>query len=863
MANISIESFKGLYTNTDQYSADGAIVAENVDIDLLNDIKKAMGYSLLSGVPASGITQCLGAIEFNGYIVAMLSNGTSGKLYRTLPSLMSWELIESTQTYSAVNRVQFVKYASSLSNKTYLIFVNGAQTTITSPSTTYGGVYYWDGASTGANVIQHFGKSNNPTGSVIEVHNDRLWVGDITYLENTAQANARHWIVVSKIAPESMDTSATINAMTVSPVAKGRTYVTTAAAHSFAVGDRVYCSSFNNTAGTSVLNGKYFNVTEVPDNTHLYIDADTNGFTASTSGTVTLRGNTWCPAVTDYDDALVGAGIFRCDNDASDYVMQLKSAFGALVIFKKRSIYFFIGTLESGNFTLARKMNLPYGAVSQSVCLTEGSLWFISQYGLSKIEGVTVKTVQTQLDNITAITYTEKIKPDFIAISNKANLVLSLRGVKLIMHNAQDRYDFVLDLTNGEFTKHINRLADAYVSVLEDNYAVWGGYVFLLESGYNIYDYQTTSTAPEVVFLNALQYNSELDVNRTDSYVDINPYTIQSRSVNARFYNYQTISGTNYNATSTLDTSPVSLAKNVFSFWSNNLKNGTNKIYIAPVGSDKGLFVVQSSSKILISVKSTNSVASQYNLPFTTLDVIHHYMIIYNNAAETITLYLDSVLQSTTSVVAATLASFVMNDTLIQGGSVSLASVIHDFSIFNYTTLSATYSDAQIAAYLYNNTFNAGRYKLVNELSYLLTLANTSKYKLPVMDFKEPSFLKQIKQLMMLIEGTATDVPCSLTVNLYYEGSAVAGKTISFDVKQADVKTWAEVTQNETLTWSVITSAETATWLSIIGGIISILTRRAFDLGYCKNIQIEFTHTNNDGGFKIAKMSLDVEPIPE
>ena len=511
MTKIVIDQFKGMYTNTDQFSADGAIIATNVDINLQNDITKSLGYLKIINTPLAGATKCLGACEFNGEIVAMIANATNAKLYKasigTYPTwaASSWTLIDSVVTFDNEGKVTFVKYGDQRRDKNYLLFVNGLSKTLSSGT---GGVFYWEG-TTGASVIDIFGASNNPTGSTIEIHNDRIWAGNITAIGSGSLTNANHWVMVSKIFPESTDTAFNISAMTVGT----RTLITTNT-NTLAVGDRVFITSANNSAGTSKLNYQYHDITQIVSNTQFFIDTETTGLTDSTSGIVTLRGNTWSPSTAEYDDALDGAGIFRCDNNTNDPVQVLKSGFGVLTIFRLYSIYFFVGSLTTGEFTLARKMNLPYGCINKNVLLTEGGIWFVSQYGLSKVEGVTVRTIQTSLDNITSITTTEKIRNTYDEISDKRQLQLYLSGNKLIIHSPADNYQLVLDLINGEFVKKTFRQSEAFVQVSGYDFSIWKGTIYQLDSGYKVYNDTTLTTQESRYKTNVMDFGDSLSIKQ-------------------------------------------------------------------------------------------------------------------------------------------------------------------------------------------------------------------------------------------------------------------------------------------------------------------------------------------------------------
>lgn len=585
MTQLSMETFKGLETQGDSYSVEGSPDCQNVEIDIYNDINKAMGYTTLtmstlaftrikfsggdvtvycdnSGVatgnivifhgltnpnltflngyayriklkvstdritidksrmgtadvteagtmnlclksvvhavtpiaPTGGVLisalTCLGYSEFNGDIIRMLSNGTNGYLVKTTGvNSADLTIVEDTLLFDAAALVRFCQFSDPRSDAKYLVFVNGVKKTIGGNT---GGTFYWAGTA-GSNVINLFGIANNPTGKYIESHDSRLWVGYITAQANTDITNGKHWIAVSKLFPEATDTSFSISAMTITPAVGGRTYIT-ATGHTFKVGDEIYIDGVVGSAGTSVLNGAYHTISEVATNT-FYIDADTYGFTYTSGGTATLRGNTWSPSTAIYENVLTGAGIMRPDNEITDYIVGLKSAFGVLTIYRTRSVFFFTGSIESNDVALARRMNIPFGCVSPSLELTDGGVWFCGAHGLYKTHGITIDTVRTELDTIQASPFTEVIKPTYDAISNKAGIVLFLNGNTLYMHDKDNSITYTLNLINSQWGKLTSRNFDGFVRVGNTGYGVKSFFTFLLDSGYQTYN--ITSFAAE------------------------------------------------------------------------------------------------------------------------------------------------------------------------------------------------------------------------------------------------------------------------------------------------------------------------------------------------------------------------------
>jgi hypothetical protein len=232
---------------------------------------------------------------------------------------------------------------------------------------------------------------------------------------------------------------------------------------------------------------------------------------------------------------------------------------------------------------------------------------------------------------------------------------------------------------------------------------------------------------------------------------------------------------------------------------------------------------------------------------------INHYAIVYSRGSK-LELYLNGVLQTKSASTNNTPATF--TGTITTNTLVTYAKM-YDFSVYNYTTLSASLTDQEIVDQLYNNTFRDSGYAFSNEYSYITTKANVSRYKFGINNFEDNQNVKHIREIGLLVEGTSSNTPVSLGMNLYYNGKSSVGKTKSFDITQTAQNTWNAVTQGATLLWSQITG----TWASVLGGVSSILRRKAYDCGYCDAVQMEFTHNSNDDGFKISSIQLDVEQI--
>lgn len=430
-----------------------------------------------AGVTLSNI-ECQGAYydSTSDYIYSFLANKTESKSYlvRADKDKSRWTYVEGTfstlanaTAFGVSKKGWFDKY------KNQIIFTKGE--TMSGVGTTGGTLCL---STTGS--ILAFGTSNNPTGDYLAVHKDRVWVGNIATFSTEAY-NGKSWVAVSKLYPEQADTSTSL-------VSSGIVFGDGTArfvvdSTDFRVGDEVYFSGIVFSGVQDDINQRLFEIVGKGTNGIIVEYNNTNDLTWSSGGFALLRGSTWGPALAIYDDLLSGAGLFRCDDNNNDAVVQLKSAFGALTIFRQQNPYIFTGAIESGSQTLARPLNVSYGTVSPHTFMTAGGVWFVSQYGISKVEGTTIKTNQNQLDNIVDITIAEPIKPTFDAIANKANIVLYGKDRKLFAHDPATNITYVFDTLTSDWTRYYNRLVDRFVTVGNDLYAVYKHLFFKLDTG--------------------------------------------------------------------------------------------------------------------------------------------------------------------------------------------------------------------------------------------------------------------------------------------------------------------------------------------------------------------------------------------
>ena len=473
------------YTTDTSYSFVSEFDTLNGVVDF--SLADLTGFSDSSGIAMSS-TGFLGSYDYeaNDKILAFLSNGTESYLCETGQTTIAWEYVDASNVFDTSNEAYFVGYEG-----------NAIFTKNESPTGFSGGTFYWDNS---ASSVALFGTANNPTGKYIESHNERIFIANIKEMAGVAQADAGSWVVVSKVIPEAVDTTHTIGSVAFASdeAPRGASVdvmnLVIASASAYAVGDTVYVTGVTVSGGGGKdINGKYYDVQGINASGYsepaVVVYTDSQGHVASTGGTISLRGNTWQPSTFIYQNALQGAGVFRCDDNDSDEIVRIKSIFGNLVILREQSPYIFTGALESGSISLARALNVPYGAVSPHVTISDGGLWFNSQYGLSKVEGTAIKTARTELDNIVSITPTANIQPTYDAISTKSSLRLHYVGTRVWMHDASAGKTYILDTLNGQWVQHSGKLIENIINVGEDVYSLYKMQVFKMNEGNQVFNF--------------------------------------------------------------------------------------------------------------------------------------------------------------------------------------------------------------------------------------------------------------------------------------------------------------------------------------------------------------------------------------
>ena len=416
-------------------------------------------------------------------IYAFWGNDTSSYLMYTDKDLANWNFFEGASAgactaFNITKNAEFIKYNNEI------IFVKGESKVIASAT---GGTFVLNTASS---KIELYGIENNPTGETIEVFGERIYVGNISKQEDVAQ-NGASWVQVSKIQPEKTDTTSTIASS--GSVVGENTILNFGATHSFNRGEFVFVSDITSTAGTEVLNGKFWKITEVDTNT-ITIDGDTTGKVAPADGVVIKRGNTWTPSYISFDGLGQGGGIFRCDDNIDDAIVALRRNLGSLFILRQNNPYVLSGDFSNGS--LAKQLNIPYKTLSKSTALTANGFYFISNFGLSMVNGQLIKDNPNQFDNIGSQLPTELIKKRFNDIVDKSKCILNFNNRFVWLHDPEYIYTYSFDTQLLEWTVYSGKLASQFFTIGDNILSVDKMIIYKHQQGYNSFDLNTLTYNP-------------------------------------------------------------------------------------------------------------------------------------------------------------------------------------------------------------------------------------------------------------------------------------------------------------------------------------------------------------------------------
>lgn len=143
------------------------------------------------------------------------------------------------------------------------------------------------------------------------------------------------------------------------------------------------------------------------------------------------------------------AGYFIIDNNTEDYIVTLKEKFGALIVYRKKSIWLLQGASVLQMY-ITRKTNSTTGVFSaRSIAQSDNVDYFYSNEGVKIFNGQTVKEGATNVDTISTDTLDRKIKPIIDNFSNKTIMVGYAFRDKYYLSDAVNRMVVFDEVTLG------------------------------------------------------------------------------------------------------------------------------------------------------------------------------------------------------------------------------------------------------------------------------------------------------------------------------------------------------------------------------------------------------------------------------
>jgi hypothetical protein len=123
----------------------------------------------------------------------------------------------------------------------------------------------------------------------------------------------------------------------------------------------------------------------------------------------------------------------------------------------------------------------------------------MSKYGLSKIEGTSVKEVTTQFDNISSITVSEAIRNELLSSGGVNNVKLGRYDRYIYLH-ISEVITFKLDTLTGLWCRMSGRYCNEFISAHDKLYSLYNGVLMQWEVGYRLYNPLTGIPASEVSY---------------------------------------------------------------------------------------------------------------------------------------------------------------------------------------------------------------------------------------------------------------------------------------------------------------------------------------------------------------------------
>ena len=512
MEQFLLEKWTGYKTEISKHDFASSFDCENMGVDQYGYLVKSKGTKYVIGVgstsytnvsdetnrpintesdfgivtesssPFDAISSTCGAYEDNGtFYVFCGGDGTTGaQLYYTSgdPAKPLTVFDSSGQaTFGAGQSARFCKY------KDMLLFVKGETKTIDGVT---GGVFWLDEAN---KRIRVFGGDNCPTGVDIAYNDSRLWVGGVSAIgEQTI--NGSCMIMASQVDPRE-STSSEVGS---SNFGETTTTFIMASSYPFAVGDNVYIHG-GSTPMALAMNNNYYTVMVVDYTAgKITVNFDATTYTSgANSVTISLRNGTWCPDNQIFIGTNSGAGVINIDGNTEDRIVRLVVHYSSIFVIRQHSVYLATGSItrlsygiDSASVPSVRKLNIKYGMIGNDVVDMSGAVFFISNQGLVKIDGVSAyQMAYQQFDNIGSTVKSLDIKR---VIDDFTGFKMTKYDRFLYLHNDTIKTTYKFDTVTESWECLTGRYCQDFIQNSTNIYSVYNGQIIQWEAGYQLYN---------------------------------------------------------------------------------------------------------------------------------------------------------------------------------------------------------------------------------------------------------------------------------------------------------------------------------------------------------------------------------------
>ena len=515
MEQFLLEKWSGYKTEISKHDFTASFDCENIGTDQYGYLVKSLGTKFYTGTgstnytdvqtedsrninteadfgiitedssPFATVSSSCGAYSDDGtFFIFCGGDGTTG-------AQLWWSSGDSTDplqvfdtsnqaTFGATQTARFCKY------KDLVLFVKGETKTIDG---VIGGVFWLDIPN---KRIRVFGGDNCPTGTDIAYNDNRLWVGNVSAIGPTA-VNGTCMIMVSQIDPQNI----TATQVGSSDYQQTTATITMPSSSQFAVGDNVYING-GTTPMARAMNGNYYTVMQADyTNSTITINFDASAYsTGADNVTVSLRNQTWCPDTQIFAGTNSGAGVINIDGNPEDRIVRLCVHYSAIFVIRQHSVYLATGSItrlsygiDSASVPSVRKLNIKYGMIGDEFVDMSGAVFFLSEQGLVKIDGISAyQMAYQQFDNIGSTVKSLDVRR---VIDNFTGFKMAKYDRFLYLHNDTIHTTYQFDTVTESWTRLTGRYCQDFVQNADGLFSVYNGQVIQWEVGYQLYNPNT------------------------------------------------------------------------------------------------------------------------------------------------------------------------------------------------------------------------------------------------------------------------------------------------------------------------------------------------------------------------------------